>query len=144
MELVREVDGVRYYDDSASTTPESTINALRSFPEGKVVLLAGGADKRLAFDVLAKEIVRTSTRTLLIGQTRERIAEAIRGAAKRLRHTGVRVECFESLEGAVAAARSMAAAGEAVVLSPGCTSFDMFRNAKHRGERFQEIVRALR
>lgn len=142
LELVRELDGVRYYDDSASTTPESAINALHAFAEGTVVLIAGGTDKRLSYDALAKELVRTRARTLLIGTTRERIAAAVRDNAVRLKQEP-HVLTFETLESAVAAARDHARSGDVVVLSPGCASFDMFRNAKHRGEVFRRLVSGL-
>ena len=73
------------YDDSGGTTPESAVNALKSFPDGRVVLIAGGSDKGVSFDGLAKELLRSRARVLLIGATRDRLGSAIAQAARRFR-----------------------------------------------------------
>jgi UDP-N-acetylmuramoylalanine--D-glutamate ligase len=142
LEFVRRLDDVSYYDDSGGTTPEAAINALRSFPDGRVVLLAGGSDKGVSFDALAKEILRCRARVMVFGATKDKLASAIAQAAKRFRAKSPAQE-FGSLEAAVEAARKAAKPGHSVVLSPACASFDMFSGAAHRGERFQEIVRGL-
>jgi UDP-N-acetylmuramoylalanine--D-glutamate ligase len=142
LEWVREIDGVNYYNDSSSTTPESSINALASFPRGSVILLAGGSGKGISFQVLGERILERRARVVLYGETRHEIQEAIRDAE---RHIGgsVTVEICAGFDEAVETAARIAAPSDNVVFSPACASFDLFSNSKERGRRFKSRVEAL-
>ncbi|NLG70360.1 MAG: UDP-N-acetylmuramoyl-L-alanine--D-glutamate ligase [Firmicutes bacterium] len=140
-EAVASIDGVLYVNDSIATTPARAIAGLQSFQE-PVVLIAGGYDKHLPFDELARVAVERCRHVVLLGQT----AGAIERALEQVREeTGRAVshERVSSLEQAVAAARQVARPGDVVLLSPACASYDMFRNFEERGARFRQIVRAL-
>ena len=140
LEFVREIQGVRYYNDSIATTPESVIAALDSF-EGGIVLIAGGSDKGISFDHLADEIVRKAKAVVLIGTTASEIAALVE--ARR----GSRVHPFvtrcDSLAEGVRRAQEWAQNGDVVLLSPACASYDMFRNFEDRGNRFKALVEKL-
>jgi UDP-N-acetylmuramoylalanine--D-glutamate ligase len=134
MEFIREVDGVRYINDSKSTNVGSLLKALEGI-NGKAVVIAGGEDKGGDYAVL-KELVREKVKLLvLIGRAKEKIKDALSGSTEAV--------TAGSLEEAVALARERASSGEAVILSPACASFDMFRNFEERGERFRTLVERL-
>jgi UDP-N-acetylmuramoylalanine--D-glutamate ligase len=139
LERVAERDGVRYYNDSASTTPESTIIALRAF-DAPIILIAGGYDKGMSFDTLAGEAARRAKAVVLIGKTAEAIEEAIRKQPDGARLMVVRAS---SMEDAVDRCRALAAPGDVAVLSPGCASYDMFINFEDRGNQFKAAVERL-
>jgi UDP-N-acetylmuramoylalanine--D-glutamate ligase len=152
LEFVRELDGVRYVNDTAATAPEAAIAALRSF-ERPIVLIAGGADKQLPFDELAREIVlRAKAAVLLQGTATPKLIEALQTADDRrptiddsspssiVHRLSSIVGPFDDFEQAIEAAKQLAAPGDVVLLSPGCASFGMFRNEFHRGEEFRSIV----
>jgi len=155
LEFVREIDGVRYINDTAATAPEAAIAALRSFGQ-PIVLIAGGADKNLPFDDLAHEIVSQAKAVVLLeGSATPRLIEALAQADDRQqmiddssqlpivdRRSPI-VGPFDNFEQAIRAASDLAAPGDIVLLSPGCASFGMFRNEFHRGEEFRRIVREL-
>ena len=138
IELVRTRRGVRYYNDSIASSPSRTIAGLRSFPE-KVILIAGGYDKHIPFDVLGPEIVEHVKVLVLCGATADKIEEAVRKAPGYAsgRPEILRVSPFEK---AVEAARDAAAAGDVVTLSPACAAFDQFKNFAERGRTFKAIV----
>lgn len=140
IEFVREVGGVRYFNDSIATTPESVIAALRSFEAG-MVLIAGGYDKGLSFDDLAKEMVARTKGVVLIGTTASKLAALVEGE-RGLETTPAIVLC-NSLEEAVHKAKRMAEPGDVVILSPACASYDMFRNFEDRGRQFKALVSGL-
>ena len=135
LSLVRTVDGIDFYNDTNSTTPDATMVALEALKESKkpVVLIMGGADKGLDMSALV-HVLPESTKhiTLLAGTGTDRIKESLPG-----------VSIFASLEEALSDARAHAAAGDAVVLSPGFASFGMFKNEYDRGDRFEALVNAL-
>jgi len=138
LELVAEVDGVRWYNDSISTTPESSIAALEAFEEGKIII-AGGYDKGLAFREFGKAIAERAKGAILIGATRKKIAEEIAKACGGKYD----VEFADSLAEAVDKAASRVRSGDVVLLSPACASYDMFDNFQHRGREFVELVGKL-
>ncbi len=157
LELVRELGGVRYYNDSIASTPERTMAALRTL-DGPLHLIAGGYDKHLAFGELAREMLASGKvkTLLLIGATAGKIEAAVREATAS--EAGDRppfagggagaspwpeVLRLPDLAAAVHAARSRTRPGEIVVLSPACASFDMYRNFEERGRHFKELVAAL-
>jgi len=139
LEFVGQVSGVRYYDDSFSTTPETAIAAIKAFKEPKVVIL-GGSDKGIAFDKLADVVVGHSVRQVLaIGDTGPAIAKLLRDRG----YEAVLEKNLDDMESIVAAAKATSKTGDIVLLSTGCASFGMFKNYKDRGEQFQAQVKAL-
>lgn len=142
LELVRERDGVRFYNDSIATAPDRTLAALDSFA-APVVLIAGGYDKKIPFDELGERIAERVRVLVLLGQTAPRIREAVAAAAARRGLPGPEVLAARDLPEAVRLAAAAARPGEVVLLSPACASYDMFRNFEERGRLFKELVRAL-
>jgi len=145
LELVREIGGVRYYNDSIATSPERTVAALRSFDQ-PIVLLAGGRDKHLPWDEMARLTLQKARRLILFGEAAPIIEEAIRVSSLEFRvpkDLGRLVYRCQSLDEAVEVAAKEAEPGDVVLLSPGGTSFDAFRDFVERGERFRELVKAL-
>ena len=140
LEEVAVIDGVGYYNDSACTTPASTVTALRAF-DTSVVLIAGGYDKGTSFDDMASEAVRRARAVILIGAT----ADAIERAMRKNGATDAPVLArTDTLDDAVRQSAGLARPGDVVVLSPGCASYDMFTNFEERGQRFREAVGALK
>lgn len=141
LQFVAEVDDVRYYDDSIATTPGSAIAALQAFEQPKVIIL-GGSDKGADFAELATEVQRQTMRgVVLIGEMSEKIKAALRNA-------GVPDDQIYTLGKAampdiVARVARLARAGDVVIMSPACASFDMFRDYKDRGEQFIAAVKQL-
>lgn len=139
LELVTVIDGVRYINDTTATNPAATAAALATVA-GPVVLIAGGADKDLDLPALAATIAeRAAAVVLLDGSATPRLQALLRSHKPTLPVHGP----FDNLRTAVQTARGLAQAGGAVLLSPGCASFGMFRNEFHRGEAFRRIVRDL-
>jgi UDP-N-acetylmuramoylalanine--D-glutamate ligase len=139
LELVAQINGVKYYNDSKATTPESTIVALESFEQPEV-LIAGGYDKGISFDELGKKIAQKVKAAILIGQTAGKIANAIGVCGK----TKTKIKFANSLAEAIESARQTAVRGDVVLLSPACASYDMFDNFEQRGGEFCRIVRSMR
>lgn len=133
--LVGEVDGVSYYDDSKGTNVGASVAALRGLREARAVLIAGGRDKLGAYEPLVAALRDKGRALVLIGEAAARIEEAATGVLP--------IERASSMAEAVARARSLARSGDAVLLSPACSSFDMFRDYKERGDQFVAAVRAL-
>ena len=133
VELVATRAGVEWYDDSKGTNVGATVAALRGLNR-RVVLIAGGEGKGQDFSALRSPVSRFASRVLLIGRDAHLIEQAL---------SGLRVERCASLEAAVGRAAQIAQPGEAVLLSPACASFDMFRDYKHRGEVFAAAVEGL-
>ncbi|HSW44033.1 MAG TPA: UDP-N-acetylmuramoyl-L-alanine--D-glutamate ligase [Phycisphaerae bacterium] len=140
LEFVASRRGVRYYNDSKSTTPGSAHLALESF-DGPVVMLIGGRDKGMSFEALARLLARRAKGVVCYGETGLNLYEEIRrhGAGG----SSAEVHLAGPLEEAVGKAASLAAAGDVVVLSPACTSYDQFANYEQRGETFSRLVRDL-
>lgn len=138
LEFVRELDGVRYYNDSFGTTPETAIVALQAFAQPKVIIL-GGSDKGADYTELAKTVAASDIRkVLLIGNQAERIQTALEQAGFTNFLPG-----GDNIQEIVQAARDQARTGDVVLLSTACASFDMFKNYKDRGEKFTAAVLAL-
>lgn len=134
LEPVRELDGVLWINDSKSTTVASTLSALRSV-ERPVVLLLGGKDKGGDFGLLAAAL-GGARGVIAYGEAAARIERELAGKVPLVR-------AGSDFEAVVAKARSLARAGDAVLLAPACSSFDMFTNAEERGERFRALVEAM-
>ena len=138
IELVRTYRGVRYYNDSIASSPSRTIAGLRSFHE-KVILIAGGYDKHIPFDVLGPEIVEHVKLLVLCGATADKIRAAVENAP---RYQPGKPEILDvtPFTAAVEAARDRAQPGDVVTLSPACAAFDQFKNFAERGKFFKSIV----
>ena len=138
LELVRELQGVKYYDDSFATTPESAIVALRAIKETKVVIL-GGSDKGLPFGKLADEVAKSNVRhVIVIGATADKITALLKENGITSITSGL-----EEMSDIVETARKLAQPGDAVLLSTGCASFGLFKDYKDRGNQFKAAVSAL-
>lgn len=137
LELVREFDGVAYYNDSYSSAPGATIAAIKSFTNPEI-LICGGFDRGLDYTELAKVISEQENikKIVLIGQTKEKIADALKATS----YTNFEILNTTDFAEVMAYAHELAEPGDVVVLSPGCASFDMFKNFQDRGEQFRKIV----
>ncbi|MBN2270673.1 MAG: UDP-N-acetylmuramoyl-L-alanine--D-glutamate ligase [Sedimentisphaerales bacterium] len=154
LELVAELKGVRWYNDSIATTPQSAVVALEAF-ESPSIIIAGGYDKNIPFDELGRKIAQTAKAAILLGQTAPKIAQAVQnaqmslggaksaGSGRTIKPRGAKVEIVASLADAVALAAKLAVPGDVVLLSPACASYDMFDNFQQRGQQFAELVAAL-
>lgn len=129
LEYVDEIDGVRYYNDSKATNPESTEVALKSFDDS-VILLAGGYDKKISFDLLKKYPVKVA---ILYGDSKYELAKIFKN------HILV-----ENLEEAMKVAQEKSSSGDVVLLSPACASYDQFESFEIRGNLFKDIVKSLK
>jgi UDP-N-acetylmuramoylalanine--D-glutamate ligase len=136
LELVREVNGIRFVNDSKATNPEAAERALSAYPPG-IRLILGGSRKNSSYAGLALEAAKRGVaKAYLIGEAADEIAEALADAGVRFSDSG-------TLEQAVADAYEDAERGEVVLLSPACASYDQFRDFEDRGERFRELVERL-
>lgn len=135
-QLVAELGGVRYYDDSKGTNVGASVAALVGLSEPKAVLIAGGRDKLGAYEPLVQALREKGRALVVLGEAAERIAAAAHGCLP--------IERAATMQDAVKIAQSLATRGDAVLLSPACSSFDMFTNYKERGDAFVMAVRALR
>lgn len=134
LEFVREIGGVRFYNDSKGTNVGSVVKSLQSFSE-PVILIAGGKDKKTDLSPLRDLIQKRVKRLILIGEARERMAQELSSFTETLK--------AESLEEAVSLAYQTSQPGDVVLLSPACSSFDMFKDYRERGNIFKELVRRL-
>lgn len=138
-EFVREVEGVKYYNDSIASTPTRTLAGLKGFGR-KVILIAGGYDKHVPFEPLAELGSEFIKSLVLMGATKKKIADVF-----KLSNKGKDIDVLEaeSLEDAVLKAKHIASEGDIITLSPACASFDMFDNFMVRGDKFKSIVNML-
>jgi UDP-N-acetylmuramoylalanine--D-glutamate ligase len=132
LQYVRDVKGVKIYNDNNATTPEATIAALNSFPERSIVLVCGGSDKGLDLDTLVAEIQRTCEKVVLLAGT---------GSTKLQTHIVGNVH--DTLKGALEEALSTAQPGDVVLFSPGFASFGLFKNEYDRNDQFLALVKSL-
>lgn len=139
LEFVRELNNVKWYNDSVSSSPTRTIAGLNTYKE-RIVLIAGGYDKNLDYTPLAKPILDKVSKLILLGNTKDKIKNAVLSAK-----TNEDIEIYEctSLKEAVLKAKEVSIPGEIVLLSPASASFDMFKNFADRGIQFKELVRGL-
>jgi UDP-N-acetylmuramoylalanine--D-glutamate ligase len=141
IEYITEKNGIKYYNDSKATTPESVMAALDSFSES-IILIAGGKDKGMDFGNLASEILKKVRILILLGEARKKIKESV---VKKMNKAKGKIKLQEiievaSLREAVIKAKKVAKAGEIILLSPACASFDMFNSFEDRGEQFKSLV----
>jgi UDP-N-acetylmuramoylalanine--D-glutamate ligase len=135
MALVSEIGGVRYYDDSKGTNVGAVVTALEGLAEPKAVLIAGGRDKEGSYAPLVEALKTRGRAVVVIGEAAERIASAVGSLLP--------VHRAKTLDDAVRTSAEIARPGDAVLLSPACSSYDMFRDYKHRGDEFVRAVKAL-
>jgi UDP-N-acetylmuramoylalanine--D-glutamate ligase len=141
LELVRELGGVKYYNDTAATIPEAAISALHSFSE-PIILIAGGSDKNLDFQEYARTMLSRAREIILLsGKGTEKLLAELR---KDSRFAEKRIETVDSMEEAVKLAAELAVSGDVILLSPGAASFGLFQNEFDRGEKFRKAVSELK
>ncbi len=141
IELVRVKDGVRFYNDSIASSPSRTIAGLRSFSE-KVLLIAGGYDKQIPYDVLGPEICAHVKKLFLGGATGPKIREVVENCPEYKANTLEIVDCGD-FESAVRAAAGAAEAGDVVLMSPASAAFDQFKNFMVRGNFYKKLIKEL-
>ncbi len=142
IEFVRELDGVKWYNDSIATSPTRTIAGLNSFNQ-KLIIIAGGYDKKIPFEPLAPEILKNVKILILTGATAPKIEAAVT-SCPGYAESGLRILHARDLADAVAQARDASAPGDIVSLSPACASFDAYPNFEARGRHFKELVQELK
>jgi UDP-N-acetylmuramoylalanine--D-glutamate ligase len=142
LQLVRIKDGVRFYNSSIDSSPSRTTAALSSFKEKNVIVILGGKDKKVPFDSLSKPLSEKCKCAVLTGMAREKIYEDV-STTKEFMEGKIRFYKEPDFEAAVKLAAGLAESGDAVLLSPACTSFDRFLNFEQRGEFFTDIVNSL-
>jgi UDP-N-acetylmuramoylalanine--D-glutamate ligase len=134
MEFVREVRGVKYFNDSKGTNVDATEKALESFEE-PILLILGGKDKGGEFDPLRDLVRQKVKRVIVIGEATPRLVRVLKEVKP--------ISLAQSLSEAVTLAEREANSGDVVLLSPACASFDMFRNYDERGKEFKRLVQQL-
>jgi len=143
IELVRELDGIKFYNDSIASSPSRTIAGLNSFKQ-KVILIAGGYDKKIPYDVMGEVLVNKVKCLVLIGQTAPKIEKALLDEAQKTGNgEDITIIKCDTLKEAVEKAYNCAKSGDIITLSPASASFDMFKNFEERGKQFKEYVNAL-
>ena len=141
IEFIREIDNVKWYNDSASSSPTRTLSGLNAFDED-IILIAGGYDKNLDYTPLAKTIVEKVKTLILIGQTAGKIFDAVK---KELENQNKKLDIYmcDTLENTIEIAKKSAKPGQVVLFSPASASFDMFKNFADRGNKFKNLVNAI-
>ena len=140
-EFIREIDGVKYYNDSIASSPTRTLAGLKAF-EKPVILIAGGYDKHIPFEPLAFEGYEKIKTIVIMGATKDKIAKCFKDL-KETKGIDVPVYIVNNMEEAVNKCKEIAINGDIVTLSPACASFDMFKNFEIRGNVFKNIVNNL-
>ena len=138
IEFIREIDGVKWYNDSASSSPTRTLSGINAFNEN-IILIAGGYDKNLDYEPLAKPVVDKVSTLILIGQTAEKIYDVVKEESER-QNKNINIYMCDSLEQTIDIAKKSAKKGDVVLFSPASASFDMFKNFADRGEKFKNLV----
>jgi len=136
LEFVREINKVKFYNDSKATNPEASIVAMKTF-SGPIILIAGGRDKGTNLDSWAKVVKNRCKEVILIGEARGKLEKALR------ENLFENIRFANSLAEAVRLAYEISRSGDTVLFSPACASFDMFKNFEERGARFKEEVNSL-
>ncbi len=142
-EFVRELDGVKYYNDSIASSPTRTMSGTLSLYDKKIILICGGYDKHIPYDPLGPVICDKVKTLILLGATGPKIEEAVK-AAPNFAEGAPHIVYAGTMEEAVALARKEAAPGDIVSLSPASAAFDLYPNFEVRGRHFKELVNALK
>ena len=141
LEFVRELDGVKWYNDSASSSPTRTLAGINAYKE-EIVLIAGGYDKNLDYKPLAKPILDKVSTLILMGQTSGKIFDCVKEEMEK-ENKKIPIYIVDDLDNAIKTAKKYAKPNQIVLFSPASASFDMFKNAVQRGELFKEKVNKL-
>ena len=141
LEFVRELDGVKWYNDSIGTSPTRTIAGLYSFTE-RITLIAGGYDKKLDYTPIAKPILENVDNLVLIGQTAGKIFDAVKEESEK-QNKSIKIYMCDDFEETILTAKKVTKSGDIVLFSPASASFDMFKDFADRGNKFKEIVNNL-
>ena len=141
LEFVKEINGAKWYNDSIASSPTRTIAGLNSFEEN-IVLIAGGYDKHLDYRPLAKPVIDKVSDLILLGQTSEKIYQAVSEQASNYEKE-INIIKVSTLEEAINKAKEVSKKGDIVLFSPASASFDMFKNFEERGNKFKQIVNSL-
>ena len=141
LEFVRELDGVKWYNDSASSSPTRTLAGINAYKE-EIVLIAGGYDKNLDYKPLAKPILDKVSTLILMGQTSGKIFDCVKEEMEK-ENKKIPIYVVDDLDNAIKTAKKYAKPNQVVLFSPASASFDMFKNAVQRGELFKEKVNKL-
>ena len=141
IEFVRELDGVKYYNNSIASSPTRVIACLNTFPQ-KQIMIMGGSDKGISFEPMADLVCEKVKLLILMGQTKEKIKAAVEASSK-FADSGLEIIIVNDMAEAVNTARTKAKEGDIVSLSPACASFDMYRMFEDRGNHFKSLVNAL-
>ena len=139
LEFVREINHVKWYNDSVSSSPTRTIAGLNSYDE-RIVLIAGGYDKNLDYTPIAKPILEHVNKLILFGATSQKIYDAVISAET---NESIQIYREKTLQDVVSRAKEVAIPGEIVLFSPASASFDMFKNFADRGKQFKDLVNKL-
>lgn len=142
LELVRTLNGVKYYNSSIDSSPTRTAAALRAL-DARPIVICGGSDKNIAFDGLAKDLCTRARAVVLTGQSAMKILNEIEKCPD-YRESGLTVKHIPNFREAVLTASNMASNGDTVLLSPACASFDAFKDFAERGRTFKEIINELK
>lgn len=141
-EFVRELRGVKYYNDSIATSPTRVISGMLSLFPQKIILIAGGYDKHIPFEPLGPAVCEKVKTLILLGATAQKIEDAVK-AAENYRPGAPEILRVENMEQAVAAAAAAAQPGDIVSLSPACAAFDLYPNFEVRGRHYKDLVNGL-
>ena len=141
LEFVREINGVKWYNDSASTTPDKCLAGINAF-DNDIVLICGGYDKNISYDSLARPILDKVSKLILFGSTKDKIYDAVMDL-KRKEDSDLQIYVMDTLDEVIEVAYRVSVYPEVVLFSPASASFDMFKNAYQRGDLFKEKVNNL-
>lgn len=141
IEFVREIDGVKWYNDSIASSPTRTIAGLNSFPQ-KIILIAGGYDKKIPFQPLAPKVIEKVKVLILMGDTAQQIQEAVQSCPDYNPET-LPIHRVDTMEDAVRTAQQYALSGDIVSLSPACAAFDLYKDFEARGKHYKQLVLSL-
>lgn len=137
LEYIRTINDVKYYNDSKATNTDSAVKALQAFPNNKIVLIAGGHDKQTDLGELMQCVHEHVAELILLGEAKERFAKAAQDSGIS------NIHLVKDYEEAVRLAHKLAKPSQVVLLSPACSSYDMFKNFEERGKKYKELVMAL-
>lgn len=143
MEFIKEINGVKWYNDSIASTPTRTMAGLKAFDK-KIILIAGGYDKHIDYDVMGECILEKVKSLILVGDTSDKIENAVKKELnKKNNNEKIDIKRFDNLKSCVEYANSIAKPGDIVAMSPASASFDMYKNFEERGNLFKNLVNAL-
>lgn len=140
LEFVTEKNNVKWFNDSIATTPTRTIAGLKCFELKKVILIAGGYDKKIKFDKLAKTILEKVKILILLGATAKKIEQSLLNCENYKTESNFQIKHVKTMEQAIETANKLAEKGDSILLSPACASFDMYSNFEERGLHFKKIL----